>query len=288
MKFCFIEGHRNRWPVRVMCRVLGVSAAGFYAWLKRPASRRAKTNAALLEQISRIHQQHHGLIGSPTVCSLLREQGVACSRGRVGRLMRAAGIRGRGPTSFVLTTVHSGGAYRAASDELRRRFAPGGVAALVADITALPTREGTLFLAVVLSLRSRRVLGFSMSAQLHGNLGLDALKMAQARYPQVHGTLHHSDRGGQYVSHAFRTLLEEYGLTSSMSRPGNCWDNAVAESFFATLKRELASPKIPATRKAAMAMVFEYIEVYYNRRRPHSSPGYKTPEEYERLLAKAI
>jgi transposase InsO family protein len=288
VKFCFIDEHRKRWPVRVMCRVLEVSAAGFYAWRKRPTSRRARSNAELLSEICRVHRKHHGLIGSPTVHSLLREGGIASSRGRVGRLMRAAGIRGRGPTGFVLTTVHAGGEYRAADNELQRRFAPGTVAALVADITALPTREGSLYLAVVISLRSRRVLGYSMSAQLTGNLGIDALKMALERYPQSAGTLHHSDRGGQYVSHAFRALLEKHGLTSSMSRPGNCWDNAVAESFFATLKRELASPKIPETRKAAMAMIFEYIEVYYNRRRPHSSLGYKTPEEYERLLAEAI
>lgn len=287
MKFCFIQEHLREWPVRVQCRVLGVSAAGFYAWLRRPVSKRAQDNRELLEQISRVHRANRDLPGSPLVHQLLCAEGRSCSRGRVERLMRAAGIVGRKPCSFVMTTL-TGGAYTAAPDRLQRNFAPGGVNALVSDITALPTGEGTLYLAVVLSLRSRRVLGFSISAKLHGGLGLDALKMALERSPQPAGTLHHSDRGGHYVSHAFQALLQQNGLVASMSRAGDCWDNAVAESFFATLKRELASPVRPATRKAAMAMIFEYIEVYYNRRRPHSSLGYKTPEEYERLIAKAV
>lgn len=287
MKFCFIQYHRHEWPVRVQCRVLGVSPAGYYAWLKRPVSARAQANHELLEHIRAVHSANRGLYGSPQIHRLLCSSGRRCSRGRVERLMRAAGIQGRRPCSFVMTTL-PGGAYAAAPNLLERRFAPGGVNALVADITALPTAEGFLYLAVVLSLRTRRVLGFSMSAKLHGGLGLEALKMALARSPQPAGTLHHSDRGGQYVSHAFQALLEQHGLVASMSRAGDCYDNAVAESFFATLKRELASPARPVTRKAAMAMVFEYIEVFYNRRRPHSSLSYRTPEEYERLIAQAI
>ncbi len=198
--------------------------------------------------------------------------------------MHSAGIQGCRPRRFVLTT-QPGGAYAPSANQLARRFAPAGVWALVADITALPTAQGFLYLAVVLSLRSRRVLGFSMSARLDGALGLDALRMAQSRCPQPAGTLHHSDRGAQYVGHAFAALLAQHGLVASMSRKGDCWDNAVAESFFASLKRELAQPRPPATRQAARALVFEYIEVFYNRRRLHSSLGMHTPEEYEKLIA---
>jgi transposase InsO family protein len=271
-----------------MCRVLGVSSAGFYRFLGRPVSKRAEANASLLGEISKVHAEHRGLIGSPTVYSLLQERGICGSRGRVCRLMRASGIRGRGPTSFVMTTVHAGGAYSASPNHLKRNFSAGGQEALVADITYLPTKEGNVYLAVVISLRTRRVLGHSMAAQLHGNLGLDALRSALTSYPQAPGTILHSDRGGHYVSHAYRALVAEHQLVQSMSRPNNCWDNAVAESFFATLKRELASPALPATRQTVYEIVFEYIEVYYNRRRPHSTLGHKTPEEYARLLAKAI
>jgi len=286
VRFAFIAGHRGVWPLRVQCRVLGVSAAGFYAWSRGRVTRRARENAALLERIRAIHTRSRGLYGSPRVHGQLRQEGELCSRGRVERLMRRAGIAGRRPRSFVATT-QSGGAYEPAADLLRRRFAPGGVAALVADITALPTAEGFLYLAVVLSLRTREVLGFALSDRLHGGLGLEALEMALSRSPQPAGTLHHSDRGGQYVSHAFRARLSRHQLVASMSRPGNCWDNAVAESFFASLKRELAGPRRPATRKAASSMVFEYIEVFYNRRRLHSTLGYQTPEKYAKLIADA-
>jgi putative transposase len=286
VRFGFIFEHRAVWPVRVQCRVLQVSPAGYYAWARRAVSERARGNAELLQRIRAVHLASHGRYGSPRVHAALRRQGAACSRGRVERLMRAAGIQGQRPRRFVLTT-QPGGAYEPAADQLQRRFAPGGLSALVADITALPTAEGYLYLAVVLSLRSRRVLGFSMSARLHGGLGLEALRMALGRSSWPPGTLHHSDRGGQYVSHSFRALLEQHGLTASMSRKGDCWDNAVAESFFASLKRELAQPRQPPTRRAAMALVFEYIEVFYNRRRLHSSIGMQTPEEYEILTVEA-
>ena len=286
MKFGFIWAHRTVWPVRVQCRVLGVSPAGYYAWAGRGTSARAQDNARLLARIHAVHLASRGRYGSPRVHAQLRLEGWRCSRGRVERLMRAAGLQGRRPRDFVLTT-QAGGAYAPAPDLLRRRFAPAGVPALVADITALPTAEGWVYLAVVLCLRTRRVLGFSMSARLHGGLGLEALRMALGRSPQPPGTLHHSDRGGQYVSHAFRALLKQHGLNASMSRKGDCWDNAVAESFFASLKRELAQPRQPATRQEAMAAVFEYIEVFYNRRRLHSSIGYQTPEAYAKLITEA-
>jgi putative transposase len=278
-----MDQHRRFWPLRTMSRALGVSASGYYAWCKRGPSVRAVANADCLLKIQESHRASHGLYGSPQIHAELRSGGLSCSRGRVERLMRLAGIRGCPPRRFVLTT-RPGGAYEPAPNLLARRFAPGAVSALVSDITALETAEGYLYLAVVIELRSRRVIGHSMSSQLHGALGLEALSMALARCPQPPGTLHHSDRGGQYVSHAFQALKNKHQLVASMSRRGDCWDNAVAESFFATLKRELAQYGKVKTRKELMARLFEYIEVFYNRRRQHSSLGYQTPEAYAKLL----
>lgn len=282
-----MQQHRHLWPLRVMCRALGVSASGYYAWLRRGLSVRAQDNAAYLQKIEEAHRASHGIYGSPQIHAELKANGQRCSRGRVERLMRQAGIRGCPPRRFVLTT-QPGGAYEAAPNLLARRFAPGTVSALVSDITALPTAEGFLYLAVVIELRTRSVIGHSMSSHLHGALGQEALRMALLRCPQPPGTLHHSDRGGQYVSHAFLALLRKHQLVPSNSRAGNCWDNAVAESFFATFKRELAQYGKVKTRKEMEAKVFEYIEVFYNRRRRHSSLGYQTPEAYAKLLEESI
>lgn len=284
MKFGFIAA---AWPVAVQCRVLAVSASGYYRWRGRRPGRRACAGLQLAGQIRAVHAASRGLYGSPRVHRQLRAAGTACSRGRVERLMRGLGLQGRSPRRFVVTTL-AGGAYRAADNRLARRFTPGGVPALVSDITALETGEGWLYLAVTLCLRTRRVLGWSMGEQLHGALGLEALRMALLRCPQPAGALHHSDRGGQYVSGSFQALLGRHGLVASMSRPGNCWDNAVAESFFATLKRELGQARRIATRSLARQLVFDYIETFYNRRRLHSSLGYATPEAYAKLITDAI
>jgi transposase InsO family protein len=283
VRFAFIAAHAQQWPVALQCRVLAVSASGYYAWRRPRPGRRAADEAALLEQLRAAYVASRRTYGSPRLHRELRRQGVVCSRGRVERLMRRHGLAGCRPRRFVVTT-QSGGAYAPAENLLARRFAPGAVGALVADITYLPTDEGYLYLAVVLCLRTRRVLGWSMHERLHGGLGLDALRMALERCPPPPGTLHHSDRGGQYVSHAFQALLRQHGLVASMSRPANCYDNAVAESFFATLKRELAQAKRPATRSAARQLVFDYIEGFYNRRRLHSSLGYATPEAFATLI----
>jgi putative transposase len=286
VRFSFIAAHRDVWPVRVQCRVLGVSASGYYAWRRGTPSARSQADAQLLARIEVVHRGSRQLYGSPRIHGALCSAGVRCSRKRVARLMRCAGIRGRTPRSFVVTT-QPGGAYSAAANLLQRRFAPGTVEALASDITALPTAEGFLYLAVVLSIRTRAVLGFAFSDRLHGGLGLEALQMALERSPQPAGTLHHSDRGGHYASHAFQALLLRHQLVASMSRAGDCWDNAVAESFFATLKRELGQPRLRPTRAETAQQVFEYIEVFYNRRRLHSSLGYETPEAYGKLIAKA-
>jgi len=286
VKFAFVAAQRNYWPVTVQCRLLEVSTSGFYQWLRRKPGLRAEANAQLQLEIRRVLRESRGCYGSPRVHHQLRAEGLVCSQGRVARLMRQLQLRGRRPQRFVVTT-QSGGAFQAADNLLARRFAPDGVPALVSDITGLQTAEGWLYLAVVLCLRTRQVLGWSMSARLHGSLGLDALQMAVQQHSIPPGTLHHSDRGAQYVGRSFRALLERHGLVSSMSRSGDCYDNAVAESFFATLKRELGQPRPPASRSAARQLVFDYIEVFYNRRRLHSTLGYVTPEVYAKLCSVA-
>lgn len=283
MIFAFIDAHRQEWPLQIQCRVLGVSASGYYANVGRGVSARTQANALLLARIQAIHHTSRELYGSPRIHAQLRHEDVCCSAGRVARLMQAAGIRGRSPRRFVQTT-HSGGAYEISQNLLARRFAVAGVNAVVSDITAIPTQQGYVYLAVVLSLQSRKVLGYALSDTLHGALALEALQMALARQTILRGSLHHSDRGIHYVSHAFRELLARHGLQQSMSRKGDCYDNAVAESFFATLKTELSSPGKPASRKMAQDMIIDYIDGYYNNQRLHSSLGYQTPEEYSRLL----
>jgi transposase InsO family protein len=287
VKFGFIAAHAACWPVARQCRALGVSPSGYYRWRSAQPGARSRANAGLADQIRSVHGASRGLYGSPRVHAALRAAGTLCSRGRVERLMRKLGLRGRTPRRFVVTTL-AGGAYQAADNRLARRFAPGQVSALVSDITALETGEGWLYVAVTLCLRTRQVLGWSMGEQLHGALGLEALRMALLRCAQPAGTLHHSDRGGQYVSCSFQALLGQHGLVASMSRRGNCWDNAVAESFFATLKRELGQARRIATRSLARQLVFDYIEGFYNRRRLHSSLGYATPEAYAKLISDAI
>lgn len=289
MNYSFIAAHAGRWPLRQQCRVLQTAASGYYAWQRRRPSRRALANAQLAVEIRRVCGEHKGRYGSPRVCRQLRAEQIACSRGRVARLMRQLGLRGRTARSFVQTT-QPGGRYCPAQNELQRDFQPGGREALAADITALRTEEGWLYLAVVLSVQTRRVLGWSTHEQLHGALGSAALRMALARHSIPRGTLHHSDRGGQYTSGAFQRLLRQYGLRASMSRPGNCYDNAVAESFFATLKRELGETQEYkfANRQAAQQAVYEFIEGYYNSRRMHERLGYLSPEAYAKLLPASI
>lgn len=275
--------HAAHLPVTRICGLLDVARSGYYAWHQRAPSARQRANEELLTSIREVHTDSHETYGSPRVHAALKAEGKGCSLGRVERLMRANEVRAKARRGFV-TTTRPGGAYHPAGNVLDRRFAPGAVAALVADITYLPTAEGFLFLAVVLCLGTREALGWSMSERLHGGLGQEALRMALAHTAQAPGTLHHSDRGGQYVSHAFAAMLQHHGLIPSMSRAGDCYDNAVMESFFATLKGELGPGHPFASRREARELVTEYIEVFYNRCRLHSSLGYVTPEAYAKLL----
>jgi len=291
MRLEFIQTHARIFHITTMCRVLEVSRAGYYAWRARPLAERVKENQALLARIRAIYQETKGRYGSPRMHQELRALGLACGKHRTARLMRAEGLRAKSARRFRVTT-QSEHAHPAAPNVLARDFAVAEpVAAAVsdppvwmADITYLPTGEGWLYLAVILERASRRVVGWALRPHLGQELALSALTMA-LQHERPAGGVHHSDRGVQYASHAYRRRLEQAGFTTSMSRRGNCWDNAVVESFFATLTKELLIDGIFPTREAARQAVFEFIEIWYNRRRRHSALGYRTPMEYPEALA---
>jgi transposase InsO family protein len=283
MRFVFIRAHARIFHITTMCRVLAVSRAGYYAWCARPLCERVKADAALEARVREIHQATRGRYGSPRVHQELRALGLRCGRKRVARLMRGAGLKARSARRYRVTTQS---VHRApvAPNRLARQFDVRTIAGpdrvWAADLTYLPTQEGWLYLAVVLDLASRRVVGWALRTRLDQELALSALRMA-LQHRRARGGLHHSDRGVQYASAAYRQLLTAAGFTASMSRLGNCWDNAVVESFFATLSKELLIDGDFASRAAASRAVFEFIEIWYNRQRRHSTLGYRTPAEYE-------
>ncbi len=282
MRFAFIQVHATEYRITTMCRVLAVSKAGYYAWTQRPRSARAMVDAQLAAEIKQIHRVSRRTYGSPRVHAELHAQGKRHGKKRIARIMQAEGIRAKRRRRYRVTT-DSTHAHPVAPNVLDRQFAvdeagqPDRV--WVGDITYLPTREGWLFLAVILDLASRRVIGWALRHSLEGGLTRDALWMALTARRPGPGVLHHTDRGSQYAAGDYRALLTAYGMTASMSRVGDCWDNAV--SFFATLKRELVDDADWVTRDDARTAVFEYIEVWYNRQRRHSSLGYRSPAAYE-------
>jgi transposase InsO family protein len=281
MTFRFIEEHRDCWPVRVMCRTLDVSAAGYYAWRDRPTSARRQRQDALTTQIRTIHAEMKQRYGSPRVHAELQARGHGCCVNTVARLMREARIAAKTAKKFRHTTDSDHG-LPVADNVLDRRFAPEAPnEAWVSDITYVPTREGWLYLAAVEDLYSRAVVGWAMDARMTSRLVVEALDMAVARRLPGAELVAHSDRGSQYASEHYRRLLAERDITCSMSRRANCWDNAPMESFFASLKKELVHHEDYRTRKEAKASIFEYIEVFYNRQRRHSTLGFKSPTEYE-------
>jgi transposase InsO family protein len=279
-----------------MCRVLEVSKAGYYAWRARPLCERVKDDRVLTERIREIQRQVKHRYGRPRVRMELKALGFACGKHRVGRLMRDAGLNAKHRRRFRVTT-QSDHSLPLAPNVLDRQFAPTTNPQLAqrdrvwaADITYIPTREGWLYLAVILDLASRRVVGWALRTRLEQELALSALRMAlthRGLRPSRHRRLHHSDRGGQYASGAYQRMLHDAGFTASMSRAGNCWDNAVVESFFATLTKELLNDETFTSRDDASRALFEFIEMWYNRRRRHSSLGYRTPTEYEQAVLKA-
>ncbi len=281
MRFRFIEAEKAYYPIRLLCRCLAVSRSGFYAWRTRRVSARAQQDARLKVEISASHTASHRTYGSPRVVRDLREDGHLVSRKRVARLMRELGLEGRRKRRFRATT-DSRHRFPVAPNLLMRDFeveAPN--TAWVTDITYVATREGWLYLAVILDLFSRRVVGYAMSEQIDRALVLEALRKALVQRPGARDLIHHSDRGSQYASHDYRDALDQAGITCSMSRRGNCWDNAVAESFFGTLKVELLYELPLQTRSATRSAVVDYIETFYNVRRRHSSLDYQSPVEFE-------
>ncbi len=281
MKYEFIAAHRDEFPISRMCQVLAVSRSGYYAWCARPISAREMANEALLVKIKDLFDQHKGRYGSPRIHRALRREGERCSHKRVARLMRQQGMRARRKRSYKRTT-QSNHTLPVAANILKQDFsttAPNQK--WCGDISYVATAEGWLYLAVIIDLYARRVVGWAMGPSLNRTLALAALQMGlQRRRPTV-GLLHHSDRGSQYASHDYQALLDAHQLQVSMSRTGNCYDNAMMESFFATLKVECVADQVFASRAEAKMVLFEYIEVYYNRQRLHSSLGYLTPVEYE-------
>jgi putative transposase len=287
VKFAFIAAEKATFPVRVLCRTLEVSRAGFYAWQTRPPAARTQADERLGLEIHAIHAESRQRYGSPRVHAELQHRGHRPSRKRVARLMRQHGLCARRPRRFRITT-NSEHQQPVAPNVLARRFtATAPDTAWVTDITYLWTAEGWLYCAVILDLFSRAVVGWALSAQISRHLTLRALTMALGRRRPPRGLLHHSDRGSQYASADYRRALKTHGIVCSMSRRGNCWDNAVAESFFATLKVELAHAAQWRTRAQAQDDVFEYVEGFYNGQRRHSALGYLSPVTFERHWATA-
>ena len=282
MRFDFVERHKDRWPVRVMCRVLGVSAGGLYARRTRPASGRAKRQMDLTRKIRAAHEQGRRTYGSPRVAAQLRAEGESVSVNTVAKLMRRAQIRVTPRKAFVPRTTESDPSRRSYDNTLDRQFdADLPDRKWACDITYVPTLAGWLYLAVVIDLCSRRVVGWRTSDRLKSELAGEALAAALLTRRPGKGLLHHSDRGVQYTGDDYQRLLAENRIVPSMSGVGQCWDNAVAESFFGTLKRELVNGVTYATRREAMTSLFEWIECWYNRKRLHSSLGYRSPEAFE-------
>lgn len=290
MKYAVIARHQREFPVRLMCQVLAVSPAGFYAARTRPPSERTRVDQRLRLEIRTAHAASRRRYGAPKIHDELRARGIACGRKRIARLMRADGLRSKRSRAFKVTTQSTHG-FPVAGNTLARRFDVQWHSACdrawAADITYLWTHEGWLYLAIVLDLASRRVVGWCADRHLDHSLTLRALQMAlRHRQPRA-GALHHSDRGTQYASVAYQQLLARHGLVCSMSRLGDCWDNAVVESFFATLKTELAVDADWPTRAVACRELGEYIEVWYNCQRRHQTLGYRTPMQYEREVLTA-
>ena len=282
MKYTFIQKHLSEYCVETSCLMLQVSRSGYYDWIDRPMSDQANRQEELKVKIKEAHEQNRCVYGSRRVCAVLKSEGENVCQNTVARLMKKLGIQARSKKKYVPCTTDSRHAQPVAENLLGREFAaelPNQKWAT--DITYIPTGEGWLYLAGVIDLCSRKIVGWSMADHMKTDLVSDALNMAVAgRLPDL-GLLHHSDRGVQYASDDYQHLLKQYQMTSSMSGKGDCWDNACAESFWATLKTELVHHEKYATREAARRSIFEYIEIFYNRKRLHSSLDYLSPEAFE-------
>lgn len=286
MKFAFIEEHlATEFPVDVSCNVLEVSRSGYYAWVSRPPSARAKRREELAAKIRQVHEQNRHVYGSPRICRALNAQGESVCENTVADIMKERQIRAKCKRKFTPRTTDSRHDQPVAANVLDRQFdANLPNRKWAADITYIPTAEGWLYLAAVIDLCSRKIVGWSMAEHMRTDLASDALQMAIAHRCPDKGLLHHSDRGVQYASEDYMYLLQSNNIMASMSGKGDCWDNAAMESFWATLKTELVHHEHYATQDQARASIFEYIEVFYNRNRLHSSLGYQSPETFETSL----
>jgi transposase InsO family protein len=280
-----IHRRRAEYPVAMMCRLLAVARSTYYAWARRPESARARANRQLVSRIRVVYQESDRTYGSPRIHEELRAQGVRCSEHRIARLMRLHRIRAKQARRFTVTTDAQHG-LPVAPNLLNRQFAVDAPDRVwMTDLTYLWTGEGWVYLAVVMDLFSRRIVGWAMQPRLTKAIALEALHGALVSRQPGPALLHHSDRGSQYASTAYQAVLQQHEIQCSMSRAGDCWDNAVVESFFASLKTERVQHRSYRTRSEAQADVFDYIERFYNRKRRHSSLGYLSPAEYEQLNA---
>jgi len=270
--------------VGLLCTTLRVSRSGFYAWLGRDESDRARGNRDLTELIRGVFTDSREIYGAPRVFRTLRHRGMTCGRHRVARLMRDAGLRSKTRRRFRVKTTDSNHNFPIAPDRLDRDFrASAANQVWVSDMTYIRTDEGWLYLAVTMDLFSRKIVGWSMAASMHADIVVNAMRMAINQRRPEPGLIHHSDRGTQYASEAFRSLLASHGVLASMSRKGNCYDNAAMESFFHSLKTELVSHEHYRSHDQARASLFDYIEAFYNRQRLHSTLDYHSPADFERV-----
>jgi len=287
LRYAVITRHRGEFEVRLMCRVLEVSPSGYYASRKRPSSWHALIDEVLMARVRIIHEASNETYGAPRVHRELQAEGLPASPKRVARLMREEGLVARPRKRPRVSTTDSNHDHPIAPNLLAREFDVNGVGinrVWIADITYVPTREGTFYLATVLDLGSRRCVGWAMRDTLEVELALSALRMARAARVPEPGLIHHSDRGSQYTSGDYRAELAAHGMVASMSGKGDCYDNAVAESFFSTLEFELLMKNDWHTRADARRAIFAYIETWYNRKRRHSTLGYLSPADYEQQL----
>lgn len=283
MRFQFIGDHRNEFPVARMHKVLDISRSGYYAWRKRPVSAREMANQELYKKIEAVYNESHETYGSPRVYRQLKKQGVACSENRVARLMRLRGLRPK-QTKQYKTTTKRNKSHPAAPNLLKRDFAAKRPnQKWLTDITYIPTQEGWLYLAAVLDLYSRRIVGWAMLDRMTGDLTMGALKMAICQRQPDLDLIHHSDQGSQYTDGLYQALLKDCGIQVSMNGVGSWYDNAPMESFFGSLKSEWVNHRVYRTRGEARTDIFYYIEAFYNRRRLHSSLDYLSPEAYEQI-----
>ena len=281
MRYGFVRDYRKQFHVENMCRVLRVSPSSFYAWSGRGASEREIDNTCLMEKIRSIHEASNGVYGVRRIHRQLLADGENCSLNRVARLVRKIGIEARRKRRYRITT-DSKHSFAVADNLLAREFfAAGPNQVWASDITYIWTLEGWLYLATVIDLHSRMVVGWSMGERIDRGLVLDALSMAVSRRSPEPGLIHHSDRGSQYASKDYQAALGKHKMLCSMSRKGDCWDNAVAESFFSTLKTERVHHRLYRNRADAKRDIFEYVEVFYNRVRLHSTLGYLSPVQFE-------